>query len=140
MKDVRWLIVAVCLGVPIVLTGCGAAPSAETAAAGGGDVAAPAATSTTLSFAADMKPILDKHCADCHLGGGSKGGFNMDTHENALASGRNGARIVPGNSAGSNLILRVMHDPRVKKMPPKGEALSAEEAATLKAWVDQGAK
>ena len=140
MKDVRWLIVAVCLGVPIVLTGCGAAPSAETAAAGGGDVAAPAATSTTLSFAADMKPILDKHCADCHLGGGSKGGFNMDTHENALASGRNGARIVPGNSAGSNLILRVMHDPRVKKMPPKGEALSADEVATRKAWVDQRAK
>ena len=85
MKDVRWLIVAVCLGVSIVLAGCGAASSAETAAAGGGDVAAPAATSTTLSFAADMKPILDKHCADCHLGGGSKGGFSHpETHVNRL--------------------------------------------------------
>lgn len=140
MKDVRWLIVAVCLGVLIILAGCGAAPSAEPAVVGGGDTAAPAGDAKTISFAADVKPILDKHCADCHLGGGSKGGFNLDTHENALASGRNGARIVPGDSAGSNLILRVAHDPSVKKMPPKGEALSADEVATLKAWVDQGAK
>jgi hypothetical protein len=142
MKDVRWLIAAVCLGVLIILAGCGAAPSAEPAAVGGGDTAAPAPAgeAKTLSFAADVKPIFDKHCADCHLGGGNKGGYNLDTHENALVAGRNGARIVPGNSAGSNLILRVAQDPSVKKMPPKGEALGADDVATLKAWVDQGAK
>ena len=139
MKDVRWLIAAVCLGVLIVLAGCNAAPGPEQQAAPSGESTAAASGAKTISFAADVKPILDKHCADCHLGGGSKGGYNLDTHENAIASGRNGARIVPGNSAGSNLILRVAHDPSVKKMPPKGEALTADEVATLKAWVDQGA-
>lgn len=139
MKDVRWLIAAVCLGVLIILAGCGAAPGPEQQAAPSGEGAAPASVAKTVSFAADVKPILDKHCANCHLGGVSKGGYNLDTHENAIASGRNGARIVPGNSAGSNLVLRVAHDPSVKKMPPKGEALSADEVATLKAWIDQGA-
>jgi uncharacterized membrane protein len=142
MKDVRWLIVAVCLGVLIILAGCSPAPSAEQSVVPAGAAVAPADAggAKTISFAADVKPILDKHCADCHLGGSSKGGYNLETHENALAAGRNGARIVPGNSAGSNLILRIAHDPSVKKMPPKGEALSADEVATLKAWIDQGAK
>ncbi|MBM3290731.1 MAG: hypothetical protein FJY92_11320 [Candidatus Hydrogenedentes bacterium] len=92
-----------------------------------------------VAFAADVKPILDKNCHDCHLGGGKKGGFNMDTRENALLAGRHGPRIVEGDSAESNLILRVAHDPSVRKMPPKGAALSADEVAILRAWIDQGA-
>ena len=71
---------------------------------------------------------------------GKKGGFNMDLRENALLAGRKGTRIVEGNGAGSSLVLRVAHDPSVKKMPPKGEALNADEVATLKAWIDQGVK
>jgi mono/diheme cytochrome c family protein len=123
-----------------LLAGCGATPSAKPGQSGGvSDGGAPAAAKT-ISFAADVKPILDKHCADCHLSGASKGGYSMDTRESTLAPGRNGARIVEGNGAGSNLILRVAHDPSVKKMPPKGDALSAAEVDTLKAWIDQGVK
>jgi len=142
MFVIRWIVGVSCLGISLMLTGCGAAsgpkPGAADGAASSGS-GAPAATAS-VSFASDVKPILDKHCADCHLGGASKGGFSMDTREGALAAGRNGARIVEGNGAGSNLILRVAHDPSVKKMPPKGEALSAAEVATLRSWIDQGAK
>ena len=127
------LIGVFCASGLVILAGCNAAP-------GGGGATVPAAESKTVAFAADVKPILDKHCHDCHLGGGKKGGFNLDTRENALLTGRNGARIEEGNGAGSILVLRVAQDPSVKKMPPKGEALSASEVAVLRAWIDQGVK
>lgn len=135
--SIRSTFLAICVAVSI--TGCNAAPSAKPGA-GGVDTSAAPAAAKTISFASDVKPILEKRCHDCHLGGGSKGGFNMDTRENALAAGRHGARIVEGNSSESRLILHVAQDPGVKRMPPKGEPLSADEVATLKAWIDQGAK
>lgn len=133
----RSTLLALCAAVAIV--GCNAAPSAKPGASGTDTSAAPA-TPKTISFASDVKPILEKRCHDCHLGGGSKGGFNMDTRDNALAAGRHGARIVAGDSSASRLILHVAQDPSVKRMPPKGEPLSADEVATLKVWIDQGAK
>ncbi|NUM54436.1 MAG: hypothetical protein HUU46_12385 [Candidatus Hydrogenedentes bacterium] len=144
MSSLKWAGIVSCVIALLLLSGCGAQPPAQPAVAGaagaggGGEMAsAPAAS---VSFAADVKPILDKHCKDCHLGGGSKGGFNLDTRENALMPGRHGARIIEGNGAGSSLVLRVAQDPSVKKMPPKGDALSAAEVETLKAWIDQGVK
>ena len=136
MSVMNWFIGVSCVGAVAALAGCSAAPSAQPAEGGS---SAPAAAKTVL-FASNVKPILDKHCHDCHRGGGTKGGFNLDTRENALLVGLNGARIVEGNGSGSKLILRVSHDPSVKPMPPKGEALSADEVATLRAWIDQGAK
>lgn len=139
MSAVRVTIEVFSLGALLVLAGCGASPAPNTGAATtGGDAAS--ASAAAVSFASDVKPILDKHCKDCHRGGGTKGGFNLDTRENALLAGRNGARIVEGDAAGSNLVLRVAQDPSVKKMPPKGEPLSAGEVATLRAWIDQGVK
>jgi hypothetical protein len=128
---------ASCAAAMAALAGCNAAPGAGPAASGADAIPA---VSKTVSFASDVKPILELHCRNCHLGGGKKGGFNMDSRENALLAGRNGARIVEGNGAGSSLVLRVAHDPSVKKMPAKGEALNADEVATLKAWIDQGVK
>ena len=136
MYGKRWLVGASCAGAVAIFAGCNASPGASGAPA----AATPPAAAITVAFASDVKPILEKHCNKCHLGGGTKGGFSMDTRENALAAGRNGARIVEGDSAGSNLILRVAHDPGVDKMPPKGEALTADEVGVLRAWVDQGAK
>lgn len=100
--------------------------------------ATPTAAST-VNFASDIKPILDKYCHDCHLNGGTKGGFSLETRESALLEGRHGARIVAGNSAGSDLIKRISSTER-GKMPPKGDRVSAEEIAKLSAWIDQGAQ
>lgn len=127
-----------CVALFLVLSlnsGCGQSAPAQAPAS---DTAtAPAAAS--VSFASDVKPLLESHCDTCHLGGGVKGGFNMDTREAAIIEGRNGPRIAPGNSAASALIRHVKGEPGVKRMPPKGEPLTDAEIATLTAWIDQGA-
>jgi ankyrin repeat protein len=51
--------------------------------------------------------------------------------------GANGARVIPGDSAGSRLYLRLTGQAGLQ-MPPTG-ALSMEQIAIVKAWIDQGA-
>ena len=73
------------------------------------------------------------------MDGSTKGGYSLDTHESAVQEGGKGPRIVAGNSAGSNLVQRIKGEPGVKKMPPKGDMMSAADAAIIAAWIDQGA-
>lgn len=91
-----------------------------------------------VSFAANVQPILMQYCERCHMGGNRKGGFSLDTRASALESGEDGPRIVPGDSAGSELILRVSQAPGHKPMPPKEPRLKPEEVEVLRAWIDQG--
>jgi hypothetical protein len=53
--------------------------------------------------------------------------------------GANGARIVPGNSGGSRVYLRIAGSTAGLQMPPSGP-LSDEQIATIKTWIDQGAE
>ncbi len=122
-----------------VVSGCNAPSPAPAAGAASTAPAASGSPAKSVSFAADVKPIFSKYCADCHLNGSAKGGFALDSTDTALQEGRNGARIVAGDSANSNLLHRVKGDPGVKKMPPKGESMSADEIAVIAAWIDQGA-
>jgi hypothetical protein len=44
---------------------------------------------------------------------------------------------VPGDAARSELVQRITSTDPEFRMPPKGPALTAKEAATLRAWIDQ---
>ena len=58
--------------------------------------------------------------------------------KNALRGGDYGPVIVPGNSAESKLIRRVVTGDGGLQMPPTGP-LTDEEIGILRAWIDQGA-
>ena len=53
--------------------------------------------------------------------------------------GANGATIVPGDSAGSRLYLKLIGNQAGLQMPPTGP-LSPEQIGVIKAWIDQGAE
>src|SRR3954469_10149521 len=69
----------------------------------------PASTKQGVTYAADIKPIFDKSCINCHGAEKQKGKLRLDTREAALKGGQDGAVIEPGNSAGSMLIANVAH-------------------------------
>ena len=48
--------------------------------------------------------------------------------------------IAPGNASNSTLIQRVTSTKPGFKMPPAGRALSRREIATIRTWIDAGAK
>jgi mono/diheme cytochrome c family protein len=93
------------------------------------------APAADVDFAHDVLPLLKARCAECHTNGTYKAALSMDTREALLKS----KKIVPGKSGESDLIARVTSTDADERMPPKGDALTAKEVATLKAWIDQGA-
>ncbi|MBL8864640.1 MAG: DUF1553 domain-containing protein [Planctomycetia bacterium] len=98
-----------------------------------------AARSDAADFAKDVKPIFAKACVSCHGDTKQKGGLRLDRKADALQGGDSGAAILPRKAKDSPLLQRVSSaDPDVV-MPPKGEKLTAQEIATLRAWIDAGA-
>ena len=100
----------------------------------------PPAAETKVDFARDIKPILENACIRCHGTERPKSKFSLSTREAALKGGENGVAIIPGDSAKSPLIHYVAHLVPDMEMPPegKGDQLTAQQVALLRAWIDQG--
>jgi ankyrin repeat protein len=92
-----------------------------------------------IVFTRDVKPILRAKCYGCHGPEQQMGTFRLDQKERAMVAGRGAPAIVPGNSAESLLYRRISGGLMGPQMPLTGP-LSAAEIATLKTWIDEGAK
>jgi len=68
--------------------------------------------------------------------------LRLDIQEGALAKRKNGYPVVPGKPEESLLIKRIYSDNVAFRMPPvfSHKTLSDEQKATLKRWIEQGAK
>ena len=93
-----------------------------------------------IDFTKEIKPILEKSCANCHGHGRSKGSFRVDDGSTFMEGGDSGAPVVPGKSEESLLIELVMGFDPDAVMPKKGSKLKPEQISLLRAWIDQGAK
>ncbi len=90
----------------------------------------------SLVFEKDIRPILKVHCLDCHGAGlEAKGGLDLRLRRWMVQGGDSGPAIAPGDPAGSFLMQRL----RAGEMPPGDKKVSAEEIATLTAWIAGGA-
>ncbi len=94
----------------------------------------------TVDFTRDVKPIFVKHCYSCHGAKKQESGFRLDRKVDALTGGDRGASIIPGDSKKSLLIRYVAGLDEDVTMPPEDDELSKKQIATLRAWIDQGAK
>ena len=84
-----------------------------------------------------LPAVLESRCFDCHGPDAQKSGLRLDTMLDALRGGDSGEKtIVPGKSGESYLISLVTSTDKDHRMPPKGDALTAEEIASLRAWID----
>jgi hypothetical protein len=96
--------------------------------------------SSRLSYEHDVRPILARHCFDCHGPDTQESGLRLDQREASLKGGKSGrAAIVPGKSGSSRLIQVVTGLDKKVSMPPDGPRLSNPEIQTLRAWIEQGA-
>src|SRR3954471_7880190 len=93
-----------------------------------------------VDFTKEIQPIFANRCYECHGEKKQKSGFRLDEKKVAFAGGESGkAAIIPGQSSESGLIKHITSIDKDEKMPPKGEPLSADQIALLKAWIDGGA-
>lgn len=91
--------------------------------------------STSVSFAANIKPILDTRCIKCHGVEQIKKGLDLQTYENIFAGSNNGPVIEPGNADNSLLVQLIIEG----EMPKRGEPVSPAELQLITDWINQGA-
>ena len=89
-----------------------------------------------VDFATDIQPILHAHCIECHGPDKQRAGMRLDRKSSALKAFSR--RVVPGSSENSMLYHRLIGE-FGQPMPPDG-GLKANQIATIKAWIDQGAE
>jgi mono/diheme cytochrome c family protein len=93
-----------------------------------------------VDYARDVAPIFSTHCLKCHGPEKQKSGYRLDQKAVALRGGDSGdAAIVISNSFASAIVQRITTTNEDEMMPPKGERLSSNEVATIRAWIDAGA-
>lgn len=97
-----------------------------------------------LTYQADIKPILDQYCVECHKAGGQgteKSGLLLDSYAATMKGTNFGPVVIAGQSINSTLfrLISGKADPSLR-MPHNQAPLSEENVNKVKDWIDQGAK
>ncbi len=98
-------------------------------------------TPATIDFSRDILPILSDNCFLCHGPDAKtrKANLRLDTRDGALRP--EDPVIVPGQSAQSELFLRIISSDESELMPPprSNRRLTPAQVELLKTWIDSGA-
>ena len=92
-------------------------------------------TSSGVSFANDILPILQSRCVNCHGGERVEEGLVMKSYADIMAGSDNGPVIVPGDADNSLMVELIVS----QKMPKRGPKLTPPQAQLIVDWVNQGA-
>ena len=81
--------------------------------------------------------LIEQHCLACH-GEAKMGGLDLRTRDTALAGGKRGPALTPGDARSSRLYQAATQKGDLA-MPPSRGPLPEEELAVLRGWIDSGA-
>ena len=95
-----------------------------------------AASHTEISYARDVRPMLESRCGNCHMGEFTSADLHMDTYESLMAGSQNGPVIVAGSAKESLLIQKISKG----EMPKRGPKLTPEQVQILIDWINAGAQ
>ncbi|HVU39194.1 MAG TPA: c-type cytochrome domain-containing protein [Opitutales bacterium] len=101
-----------------------------------------------LTFDKDILPMFKASCSGCHIDSARpSGGLDLSTLASTLKGGRGNKDkdVVPGHGDQSFVLLYTADAVAKAEMPPLNRrtqhpALTKEQLADLRAWIDQGAK
>ena len=126
--------------------GRGTAPNEAKLVAGGAAVTRGGGTANDhVDFSRDVRPLLSQFCFKCHGidDKARKAKLRLDDREAALQPAKSGERaIIPGKSADSELIKRILTNDEDEVMPPASMKVKLTDAQkrTLQKWIEQGAE
>ena len=101
------------------------------------------ASKSGLTYDADIKPMFEKTCFKCHGPEKQKAKLRVDSLAALKKGGEDGDVLSIGKSEKSRLVhsvARILDED--ENMPPedKGDPLTKDQVALIRAWIDQGAK
>jgi hypothetical protein len=91
-----------------------------------------------IDFNRDVRPILSDRCFKCHGPSTQMAKVRLDSLDHAKKKDA----VVPGKPADSLVVERITTKDEKDRMPPadQGPPLTEKQVATLKAWIESGAK
>jgi len=89
-----------------------------------------------VSFTDSVAPIFAKRCLACHNARTAKGRYNMESFAAVMKGGESGAALEAGKSNTSTLVTMIEDG----SMPKDADPLTKDQIATIKKWIDTGAK
>ncbi len=98
-------------------------------------------TPIKMEFVKDIQPILERYCVECHGPRKKKGGLRLEPIDAAFPTGDEDFwTMLPGDGESSLLVQRMLL-PRDddEAMPPKGDAVPADQIQKVITWINAGA-
>lgn len=89
-----------------------------------------------VSFSADVMPILEQYCWECHSGDDVELGLRLDSYEGVMAGSDYGTVVETGDPAGSLLVDMI----EAGDMPEEGDPVPPEDLEVIKTWIAEGAE
>ncbi len=94
-----------------------------------------------LIFAADVQPILRRHCFRCHGSKNQEASLQLNRRAGAYGEADSAEPIIVKHDADASLLIkRLIDEDYGDIMPLDGQPLSNQEIETLRAWIDAGAE
>ncbi|HAV61637.1 MAG TPA: hypothetical protein DCY13_04640, partial [Verrucomicrobiales bacterium] len=98
------------------------------------------AGAAAVDYAQHIKPLLAKHCYECHGPQKQKSNLRLDAREYVFHSTDAEDWVIqPRLAKESELLRRVAADDEDERMPPRGDRLRDDEIALLRSWIEAGA-
>jgi mono/diheme cytochrome c family protein len=89
-----------------------------------------------VSFQADVLPIFQQRCGECHGDEEQEEGLKLTSYRAALGGSQNGTVIEPGDPDSSYLVKLIVEG----AMPKRADPLPQHEIDTIIAWIAAGAE
>ncbi|WP_238397821.1 PSD1 and planctomycete cytochrome C domain-containing protein [Anatilimnocola aggregata] len=92
-------------------------------------------------FESKIRPVLAKHCYQCHSVGAKKaeGGLRLDSRDALQKGGDRGPAILLDKPEHSPLLVAISHSDSDLKMPPKKDRLPQDVINDFTKWIRMGA-
>lgn len=105
-----------------------------------GCTTAPSDVPVDPSYATDVQPMFSTNCITCHGSAGPSGGYSLSGRAGTLGDGSDTVpNVIPGSADSSTLYRRIIGT-ETPQMPPGQAALDTVKTATVRNWIDKGAK
>lgn len=85
----------------------------------------------------DVQPIFTQHCVMCHGPQGAANGLHLESYAAAVAGSKNGAVMLAGDAAHSELVRRLKGE-KTPRMPFLSYPLADDQIALIARWIDAG--
>jgi len=102
-----------------------------------GAIPALAQSPPKISFSKDIAPLLSEKCVECHGQSSTMSNLDLRTDESLRKGGQHGAIVASG--ADASLLYKRLTG-QIQPQMPFGGRLTDQQIATVKSWIDQGAK